>query len=112
MGGDTVIITGASRGIGAALSIELDKRGYRVAGLSRTGDPPLGCEDPSRFLLRKCDVTDEKQLRDSFAWVKQQTKEIKCLVNNLVEDYPCIFQLGCFHVSRLVATPPMEKIRY
>lgn len=82
MGGDTVIITGASRGIGAALSIELDKRGYRVAGLSRTGDPPLGCEDPSRFLLRKCDVTDEKQLRDSFAWVKQQTKEIKCLVNN------------------------------
>ena len=78
----TVIISGASRGIGASLSIELDRRGYRVAGLSRTGDAPLGCTDPSRFLLRKCDVTDETQLRDSFAWVVAQTGGIRALVNN------------------------------
>ena len=77
-----VIISGASRGIGAALSIELDRRGFTVAGLSRTGDPPLGCEDPSRFLLRKCDVTDENQLRESFAWVVEQAGGITALVNN------------------------------
>jgi len=77
-----IIVTGASRGIGAALSIELDRRGFTVAGLSRTGDAPLGCEDPSRFLLRKCDATDERQLRDSFAWVADQAGGIKALVNN------------------------------
>lgn len=77
-----IVISGASRGIGAALSIELDRRGFTVAGLSRTGDPPLGCKDPSKFLLRKCDVTDASQLRDSFAWVKEQAGGIKALVNN------------------------------
>ncbi len=77
-----VIVTGASRGIGAALSIELDRRGFIVAGLSRTGDPPLGCDDPSRFLLQKCDATDELQLRESFAWVAKNAGGIQCLVNN------------------------------
>ena len=82
MSNGAVIVTGASRGIGAALSIELDRRGFTVAGLSRTGDAPLGCADPSRFLLRKCDATDESQIRDSFAWVAEQASGIKCLVNN------------------------------
>ena len=77
-----VIVTGASRGIGAALSIELDRRGFMVAGLSLTGDPPLGCDDPSRFLLKKCDVTNELQLSESFAWVAKQTGGVQCLVNN------------------------------
>ena len=82
MADGAVIITGASRGIGAALSIELDRRGFTVAGLSRTGDPPLGCQDPSRFLSRQCDATDEQQLRDSFAWIAEQAGGIQCLVNN------------------------------
>lgn len=81
-GQGAVIISGASRGIGAALSIELDHRGFTVAGLSRTGDPPLGCEDPSRFLLRKCDVTDETQLKESIAWAVERTGGIRALVNN------------------------------
>ena len=82
MGDGAVIVTGGSRGIGAALSVELDRRGFQVACLSRTGDAPIGCEDPSRFLLRACDVTDEVQLRDSFAWVAEQAGGIKALVNN------------------------------
>ena len=64
MGDGAVIVTGGSRGIGAALSVELDRRGFKVACLSRTGDAPLGCEDPSRFLLCVCDATDEVQLRE------------------------------------------------
>ena len=82
MADGAVIVTGGSRGIGAALSIELNRRGFKVACLSRTGDAPLGCEDPSRFLLCVCDATDEVQLRDSFAWVAEQAGGIKALVNN------------------------------
>ena len=81
-GKGAVIISGASRGIGAALSVELDRRGFTVAGLSRTGDAPLGGADPSRLLLRQCDVTDEVQLRESFAWVVEQAGGIRALVNN------------------------------
>ncbi len=36
----TVIVTGASRGIGASIALELARRGVTVAGLSRSGAAP------------------------------------------------------------------------
>ena len=36
----TVIVTGASRGIGAAVAVELEARGFGVWSLSRSGDAP------------------------------------------------------------------------
>lgn len=50
-----IVVTGASRGIGAAIAIELDRRGFVVAGLSRTGDVPCG------FGLA-CDVRVEAEI--------------------------------------------------
>jgi short-subunit dehydrogenase len=32
-----IIVTGGSRGIGEAIVVELDRRGFAVAGLSRSG---------------------------------------------------------------------------
>ena len=37
-----IIITGASKGIGAAIAIELEKRDYRVICVSRSGEAPAG----------------------------------------------------------------------
>lgn len=37
-----IIITGASKGIGAAIAIELEKRGYPVICVSRSGEAPAG----------------------------------------------------------------------
>lgn len=37
-----IIITGASKGIGAAIAVELDKRGYQVICVSRSGEAPAG----------------------------------------------------------------------
>ncbi|MBJ20953.1 MAG: SDR family oxidoreductase [bacterium] len=50
-----IVVTGASRGIGAAVASELAKRGFPVVGLSRTGDVPVGRGVP-------CDITDEGAL--------------------------------------------------
>ena len=50
-----VIVTGASKGIGAAIARELDRRGLTVAGLSRTGEVPAG------YGL-SCDVCDEASI--------------------------------------------------
>jgi len=51
-----VVVTGASRGIGRAVAEELDRRGFGVVGLSRSGTSTVGH-------AISCDVTDERALR-------------------------------------------------
>ena len=67
----TIIVTGASRGIGAAIARDLDSRGYAVAGLSRNGESAVGQG-------YACDVTDEAALRAVFGRIGP----IVGLVNN------------------------------
>lgn len=67
----TIIVTGASRGIGAAIALALAEQGYAVACLSRRGELPANPEASAAALARctglRCDVTDGNSLRDAFA---------------------------------------------
>ena len=68
----TIAVTGASRGIGAAIALELAGRGFRVACLSRGGTGPEGEIDAklaSRFVNHACDVNDEASVRKALAAV-------------------------------------------
>lgn len=69
-----IIVTGASRGIGAAIAAELAARGRRVIGLSRSGQSSAGTG-------MTCDVTDEGALRECFARIAE-AGPIGGLVNN------------------------------
>lgn len=69
-----IIVTGASQGIGQAVAEELDRRGFAVVGLSRSGTSTVG-----RAVT--CDVTDEASVRAVFAEVAAQGP-IAGLVNN------------------------------
>ena len=67
-----IAVTGASRGIGAAIAVELARRGFRVACLSRRGTPPaaeLPAELAARFVCARCDVTDESSVRAALATI-------------------------------------------
>ncbi len=57
-----ILITGASRGIGGAIVQELAKRGYTVAGLSRSGEVAAGYGIA-------CDVSDESSIAKAVAVV-------------------------------------------
>ena len=66
-----VALTGASRGIGAAIALELARRGFVVGCLSRKG---IGVESltvppdlADRMIPVACDVVDEASLRAAFA---------------------------------------------
>lgn len=70
-----MIVTGASRGLGAATALALDGAGYEVVGLSRTGDCPAG-----RGLV--CDMTDEAAVEAVFASLADNATPVVGLVNN------------------------------
>lgn len=70
----TIIVTGSTRGIGAAIAKELDAQGFRVAGLTRSAKTAAG----EGFV---CDVTDEASIAKAVADVAAKGP-IVGLVNN------------------------------
>lgn len=69
-----IIITGGSRGLGAAIALELDRRGADVVCLSRSGEAPAG-----RGMI--CDMSDENDVRRVFADIGR-SGPVAGLVNN------------------------------
>ena len=70
------VITGASRGIGAAIAETLRDAGYRVVGLSGSGAAPEG------VLGLACDVTDAQAIDRAFTEVEAQFGPVEVLVAN------------------------------
>ncbi|WP_042383057.1 SDR family oxidoreductase [Streptacidiphilus melanogenes] len=71
-----VLVTGASRGIGAAIASDLNKRGYRVVGTARTTKPEV---DGVSFV--QCDVRDAQSVSDAVAGAREILGEIDIVVN-------------------------------
>lgn len=70
----TIVVTGASKGIGAAIARELAERGYQVACVSRSGDTSVGTG-------HACDMTDEVAVKATFAAIAAAGPVVG-LVNN------------------------------
>jgi NAD(P)-dependent dehydrogenase (short-subunit alcohol dehydrogenase family) len=82
-----IIVTGASRGIGAAIALGLAQAGYAVGCLSRSGEAPqiTGAtpELAKHWLSTKCDVSRPEQLVAAFADIAQRSGQpLVGLVNN------------------------------
>jgi NAD(P)-dependent dehydrogenase (short-subunit alcohol dehydrogenase family) len=80
-----IAVTGASRGIGAAIVLELARRGFTVGCLSRKGGGPeqdMPAEIASRLVNVACDVNDEVSVRDALADLARRTGRLDGLVNN------------------------------
>ena len=73
----TALITGASRGIGRAISVELAKNGYQVIGVSRNIEPAA----PFALTI-KCDVADVGGHQLIVNQVIEEFGRIDVLVNN------------------------------
>ena len=81
----TIAVTGANRGIGAAIALELARAGYRVACLTRTGNvPDCGVDDGLRLRLAplRCDVLDEEAVAAALAAAAAGPGGLVGLVNN------------------------------
>ena len=76
MSSRSVFVTGASRGIGAAIASDLNKQGYRVVGTARTTRPDL---EGVSFV--QCDVRDPESVRTAVERAREIVGEIDIVVN-------------------------------
>ena len=82
------VVTGASRGIGAAVTERLVKRGWTVVAISRSvtgaaADPESSARlSPGRLVPVALDVTDEDSIRPAVERIEREIGPIDLLVNN------------------------------
>src|SRR5947208_17032100 len=76
--GKTVIVTGASTGIGRATAARLARAGFSVFGASRR----TSTDGPSLVTMLTCDVTDDDSVKALVSNVLSRTGRIDILVNN------------------------------
>jgi citronellol/citronellal dehydrogenase len=95
LSGKTAIVTGASRGLGKAIAIELARAGAKVAIVARTvevaGGPLPGSilettseieELGGRALPVQCDITREDSVQNMVRQVRETFGPVEVLVNN------------------------------
>jgi 3-oxoacyl-[acyl-carrier protein] reductase len=86
--GKVAIVTGASRGIGRVIAIELAKNGADVAVLARNKEKleRVRSDLEKRFKVRSialpADVSDSKAIKKSFALIKKKLGRVDILINN------------------------------
>ncbi len=77
----TVLITGCSSGIGAALAAELHRRGCRVFASARRPETLASLAEQGIETL-ELDVNDDAGIDAAFALLRSQTAQLDMLVNN------------------------------
>jgi NAD(P)-dependent dehydrogenase (short-subunit alcohol dehydrogenase family) len=82
---ETILITGANRGIGLALTRELLEQGATVIALARRLSPELESlqkANPETLDFALCDIDQELDLRESASKIAAQHSKIDVIVNN------------------------------
>jgi gluconate 5-dehydrogenase len=75
LAGKIAVVTGASRGIGAAMAAGLKDAGATVFGLSRSGTAPLGVNAIA------CDLADDAKITQAFDDIAKRHGRLDVLVN-------------------------------
>ena len=115
---ETVLVTGASSGIGAAVAHLLHERGFRVFGTTRALDAAA-----SDFHMLSLDVTSDSSVRDCVQTVLSQAGRLDILVNNAgyaltgaaeetsVDEAKAQFETNFFGIVRMVTAvlPSMRQ---
>jgi benzil reductase ((S)-benzoin forming) len=104
---DAAIITGISRGLGAALAAELLARGCAVLGIGRTGNAALG---GARYRFVECDLARPARIgavvEPALRELAATNPEAVTLVNNAAVAWPiaCVGRIGDAEAAAALAT--------
>lgn len=93
--GKIAVVTGASSGIGAAITLDLVRAGLTVVGLARRAErvEQLRAQLPAHLAgalhAHKCDVSQETDILAAFAWIRETLGGCDILVNNAGTSAHC-----------------------
>jgi NADP-dependent 3-hydroxy acid dehydrogenase YdfG len=98
--GRVTLVTGASRGTGAAISRAFAAGGAKIGMLSRSGDD-LGLGD--NVIGLRCDVADRGQVFDAVSAVVERFGSLDCVIANAgVGMYGNFLELAPEHVEAMI----------
>ncbi|XP_049793965.1 dehydrogenase/reductase SDR family member 11-like isoform X1 [Schistocerca nitens] len=83
--GRVALVTGASAGIGAAVTQALLRRGVNVVGLARRVDRVKALElkdAPGKLYALEGDLSKEESILAAFKWIKENLSGVDILINN------------------------------
>ncbi|XP_049941890.1 dehydrogenase/reductase SDR family member 11-like [Schistocerca serialis cubense] len=83
--GRVALVTGASAGIGAAITQALLRRGVNVVGLARRVDRVQALElkdAPGNLYALEGDLSKEESILAAFKWIKENLSGVDILINN------------------------------
>ncbi len=79
----TMVVTGASTGVGRAIALHFAKKGFRVCALARSKDKLAAlAHEETAIRPYSCDVANKKQVKQTFETIVAEHGGIDVLINN------------------------------
>ncbi len=102
----TILVTGASRGIGKTIAISLKKNGYNIVGTYNNS-----FNDAEKLIsvdnidMQKCDVSKDEDLKDLYAYIQNKYTNLYAVINNAGISYENLLQdTSFFDIQNIINT--------